>query len=87
MTMRAIYEDENDKNWAPLGEGDYNDEAVAHVRSAHLDAEGDTPQLSLQSIGPKHRVKPPRKRGVAREATSTATRAGIHGRGRRRGRG
>ena len=68
MVNLAMYEDEKDKNWVPQGEGDYNDEAVAHVRSAHLDAEGDTPQLSLQSIGPKHRVKPPRKRGVAREA-------------------
>ena len=48
MAMIAMYEDENDKNWVPQGEDDYNDEAVAHVRSAHLDAEGDTPQLSLK---------------------------------------
>ena len=63
-----MYEDENHKNWVPQGEDDCNDEAVAHVRSAHLEAEGHTPQLSLKSLGPKHRVKPPRKRGMAREA-------------------
>ena len=43
-----MYEDENHKNWVPQGEDDCNDEAVAHVRSAHLDAEGDTPQLPLK---------------------------------------
>ena len=47
--MVAMHVDENEKHWAPHGEDDYNDEDVADVHSAELDAEGDDLNRCLSS--------------------------------------
>ena len=47
--MVAMHVDENENHWAPHGEDDYNDEDVADVHSAELDAEGDDLNRCLSS--------------------------------------
>ena len=44
-----MHVDENDSHWVPHGEDHYNDEAVADVHSADLDAEGDDLNRCLSS--------------------------------------